>query len=213
VNLRDVGGIATSDGKAVMTGRLFRSAAPPTDPEAFARLVASTGLCRIVDLRMDSEIEAAGRGFESPTCERVRLPLIRSIPAHWPEFPDRSPPGTAQRYFDMLEIGLPMLAEAVRLLNDADESPTLIHCVSGRDRTGIVVACVLDFLGVPDESIAADYALSSVVDDAEGRNASPENILLLLELVRARFGSSRDMLLGFGVPESALRRLGAVLLA
>jgi protein-tyrosine phosphatase len=173
----------------------------------------ATGLRRIVDLRMDTEMEAATSASPPSTCERIRLPLITSIPSHWPHHPDPTLPGTAERYFEMFELGGPVLAELVRLLNDADRIPTLIHCVSGRDRTGIAVASVLDLIGVPEEAIAADYALSSVVDDEEGRNARPENILLFLQHVRDRFGSVGEMLVGFGVPDHTLRGLKAAVLA
>jgi protein-tyrosine phosphatase len=42
-----------------------------------------------------------------------------------------------------------------------------VHCSAGKDRTGIVVALVLAALGVPDEVIAADYALSARYLDPE----------------------------------------------
>jgi hypothetical protein len=213
LNLRDLGGIATATGDMLSVGRFFRSAAPPAEPEAVARLIAATGLRRVIDLRMDSELKEAGSTHSESSCERVRLPLIGSVPSHWPEQPDRTPPGTAGRYFEMLEAGIPMLAEVVHLLNDARRTPTLVHCVAGRDRTGIVVASVLDLIGVPDESIADDYALSAVVDDAEGRNARPENILIFLQQVRDRFGSFRNMLLGFGVSDRTLRGLNGALLS
>ena len=45
--------------------------------------------------------------------------------------------------------------------------PALVHCSAGKDRTGIVVALVLAALGVPDEVIAADYALSARYLDPE----------------------------------------------
>ena len=36
-----------------------------------------------------------------------------------------------------------------------------VHCQVGKDRTGLVVALVLGAVGVTDEAIAADYALSA----------------------------------------------------
>ena len=38
--------------------------------------------------------------------------------------------------------------------------PVLIHCTSGKDRTGIVVAALLLVLGVPEELIIEEYLLS-----------------------------------------------------
>jgi protein tyrosine phosphatase len=112
----------------------------------------------------------------------------------------------------MVRSGRESLVEIISLLGSCDTEPTLIHCHSGRDRTGIVIACALDVLAVPDHEIALDYSLSSVVDDADGRNADPENILSLLRLIRAEYGSSRQMVLSFGLAESEVEAVRNALL-
>lgn len=38
--------------------------------------------------------------------------------------------------------------------------PTLVHCTSGKDRTGVVVAALLKIIGVSDEIIVQEYMLS-----------------------------------------------------
>ncbi|WP_019009875.1 tyrosine-protein phosphatase [Deinococcus aquatilis] len=43
---------------------------------------------------------------------------------------------------------------------DSLQYPVLIHCTSGKDRTGIVVAALLSILGVSEQSIVAEYLLS-----------------------------------------------------
>lgn len=55
----------------------------------------------------------------------------------------------------------------------AEGGPTLVHCAAGKDRTGLVIALVLAMLGVPDEIIIDDYALTGVlrpnrIDDYAG---------------------------------------------
>lgn len=213
VNLRDLGGYTTRRGEVLAAGRLFRSAAPPVAPGSVADLVRSMALRRVVDLRMQEEIDEAGAPAFPEGCEWIRLPLFYRAQLHWPHPVDRTPPATAERYFEMTQAGTSAIVNVVDLLGDARSKPTLIHCVAGRDRTGIVVACVLDLLDVPDPTIAADYALSSVVDDAEGRQAHPENILILLQRIRERFGSVREMLLSAGASASSIDRLRAALLA
>jgi protein-tyrosine phosphatase len=42
----------------------------------------------------------------------------------------------------------------------------LIHCAAGNDRTGIVAALWLAAVGVPNETIAEDYALSIALSRA-----------------------------------------------
>jgi hypothetical protein len=162
---------------------------------------------------MDEEVANAGAPAFPQGCEWIRLPLFDTIPPHWPNSIGRTPPSTAARYFEMAEIGTQTIARVVELLGDVRSKPTLIHCVAGRDRTGIVIACVLDLLDVPDPTIGADYALSSVMDDAEGRTAHPDNILLLLQLIRGRFGSVREMLLSAGASATSIDRLRAALIA
>lgn len=41
-----------------------------------------------------------------------------------------------------------------------DRYPVLVHCTSGKDRTGVVVATLLAILGAPDEAIVGEYLLS-----------------------------------------------------
>ena len=213
VNLRDLGGCTTHRGEVLATGRLFRGAEPPVAPDAAAGLVRAMGIRRIIDLRMDDEVDKAGAPAFPEGCEWVRLPLFYTVQPGWAEPVDRRPPTTAARYFEMAEAGMSTLARVVEVLGDVRAKPTLIHWVAGRDRTGIVIACLLDLAGVPDETIAADYALSAVVDDPEGRKAHPDNILLLLELIRERFGSVREMLLAAGASAAGIDRLRAALVA
>ena len=51
--------------------------------------------------------------------------------------------------------------QAVRLLGQSDAGPTLVHCAAGKDRTGVLLALVLDAVGVEREAVIADYALSA----------------------------------------------------
>lgn len=213
VNLRDLGGYTTRTGEALAAGRLFRGAQPPVAPAGAADLVRVTGIRRVIDLRMDEEVEAAGAPAFPDGCAWIRLPLFAHAQLHWPHPVDRTPPATAERYFEMTQAGMPALVRTVELLGDARSTPTLVHCMAGRDRTGIVIACVLDLVGVPDATIAADYALSSVVDDAEGRQAHPDNVLLLLRRIRGRYGSVRDMLIAAGAPDARIDALHAALVS
>jgi protein-tyrosine phosphatase len=207
VNLRDFGGHPTRRGGRVELGRLFRGAElGAIDGDTSRRLFEFLGIRRLVDQRMNEEIRDAETALP-PSCERVHLPLFTTILPQWREPFDCTPESTSRRYFEMMREGRQTLARIVDLLAAAPPAPTLIHCAAGRDRTGMVVVCVLDLLDVLDESIAADYALSSVVDDEEGRNANPENILCFLARIRAEYGSTREMLLESGLSGDTIDRL------
>ena len=93
----------------------------------------------------------------------------------------------------------------------ADNSPFLVACTAGRDRTGIVVACLLDLLDIKDEAIAADYAASDPFDPDTGR-AHAGTMLELLGLVRDSYGSVARMLQSDGLAEGVVESLRSQLL-
>ncbi|MCB0032784.1 MAG: tyrosine-protein phosphatase [Anaerolineales bacterium] len=49
---------------------------------------------------------------------------------------------------------------AMHRLTTAVSGGVVMHCQSGKDRTGLMAALLLRLAGVPDEVIVADYALS-----------------------------------------------------
>ena len=64
-------------------------------------------------------------------------------------------------YEDMVERGGPQLVRAVDTVAEhIVDGPVLVHCVAGKDRTGLVVALIQAAIGVTPESIVAEYALS-----------------------------------------------------
>jgi protein-tyrosine phosphatase len=62
-------------------------------------------------------------------------------------------------------VGLPSARAAYRaLFTDlavAERRPALIHCTTGKDRTGWAVAALLMLLGVPDDAVVAEYLLTN----------------------------------------------------
>lgn len=51
-------------------------------------------------------------------------------------------------------------ARVVKAIAEAEPGGVLVHCVSGRDRTGLMVLIVLSLIGVNISDIAEDYLLS-----------------------------------------------------
>lgn len=213
MNLRDLGGYLTRDGKMLAWYRLYRGGAlASADPVAAAHVLRQIGLKRVIDLRTEDEVPDLNGAVWPASCQRLHVPLYRSIRPQWASPTDRTPLGVARRYMEILEEGIPSLIDILKTLGDAASTPTLIHCAVGRDRTGIIVACVLDLLGASDEVIAADYALSdSAVKD--GERAHAETMHRFLELIRDTYGSTRDMLIRHGASAHTLEGVSAALLA
>jgi hypothetical protein len=163
-------------------------------------------------LRTEGEVASRATPPLPAPCTRIHAPLFGTIRAEWVAPWDRSPQATASRYLEMLEEGAATVARVVDLLGTVCTYPTVVHCAAGRDRTGIVIACVLDLLDVADATIADDYALSDAVLD-DGGQAHPDTIHCLLEMVRVRHGSTRALLVERGMSEQAADRLAGALLA
>ena len=210
-NLRDLGGYPTRDGKMLAWRRLYRGGAPAcADPSVAEQTLRRIGLRRIIDLRAGDEV--SDLNGSPAACRRLHVPLYRAIRPHWASPTDKTPAGVARRYMEILEEGMPSVLRIVDALRDVASTPTLIHCAVGRDRTGIVVACLLDLPGVSDEVIAADYALSdSAVGD--GERSHRETMHLFLELIRNKYGSTREMLISHGANAYVLEEVSAALLA
>lgn len=66
----------------------------------------------------------------------------------------------------MAAEGAGRLAALVRWFADPATPPALVHCAAGKDRTGIVAACVLELLGADDDTIVADYPRTRLALDA-----------------------------------------------
>ena len=53
-----------------------------------------------------------------------------------------------------------VFAQVLHRVLSARRGRVLFHCAAGKDRTGLLSAIVLSLLGVPEETVVADYALS-----------------------------------------------------
>ncbi|GIG86452.1 tyrosine-protein phosphatase [Plantactinospora endophytica] len=229
-NFRDVGGVPGLDGRPVRRQRLYRSDSPHridgTDRAAFEAL----GIRTVVDLRRPSEVRRHGR---VPAYDGLVYQHIHPEHAFWEEAAYSEELGLARyladRYHDLATTGGAGLVAAIEVIADAEAAPVLVHCVAGKDRTGVVCALTLSVLGVADDDIAEDYArstaasarfsewLASTMPDAAPVPApflaSPaEAMTLFLAELRDRHGSVPDYLVGAGLAPARLDALRTHLL-
>ncbi|MDP1818409.1 MAG: tyrosine-protein phosphatase [Acidimicrobiales bacterium] len=232
-NVRDLGGLATTDGREVRRGMVFRADGVHRLDGEDLELARRLGLRTVIDLRTVGEVERSG-GFpvDRLPVEWHHLPVIRSM---WSEDDLVATSGAAEflrdRYVDMLVEGAPSIGRALELV--ADGAPVLFHCAAGKDRTGVVAAVLLGVLGVAHDDIAQDYhlsapAMATFVDwltlefpealDAmtsqppEYLEAPVEAMRGFLEAVDDSYGSMEGLVAHLGVGDEVVDRLRTTLL-
>jgi protein-tyrosine phosphatase len=174
VNVRDTGGLVTSDGGTTVGGRLLRGdnlqALSPADVR---HLVRDIGLTTVVDLRSTAELTAEGpapldavagvrhvhlpvlpeQGLATDVVADVLLTRGDQDRSRYPADP------VCGHYLGYLEDRPGQVVAALRTVAAA-EGAALVHCAAGKDRTGVVVAVALTAVGVCPEDVVADYAVT-----------------------------------------------------
>lgn len=225
-NFRDLGGYRAAGRKTLRWGMLYRSdglqRASPADLETFARL----GLRSVVDLRTAEEVVRQGRIPDGPGRSYCHLPMFDLLPPAEDAPSWDRPDFVAAEYLRIVSEGAPAIAEVLAMLAEADSYPLVYHCFAGKDRTGILSAIVLELLGVGDDDIVSDYALSRVgltrmlaelrarhpelaseldASAASLVSAEPESMRAFLVGFRSEHGSAADFAADIGMPGVADR--------
>jgi protein tyrosine/serine phosphatase len=161
-NFRDVGGYPAAGGRSVRWRRLFRSDTLSGLAEDDRAEFSSLGVRTVVDLRRQFEVERQGRVPEWDGLVHHSIPPEHREWFHTP-YQDGADPVRylADRYRDLVEEGAAGIATAVGVIADEQAAPVVVHCVAGKDRTGVICALTLSLLGVADADIDADYARST----------------------------------------------------
>ncbi|MAI77780.1 MAG: protein tyrosine phosphatase [Deltaproteobacteria bacterium] len=160
-NFRDLGGYMTAEGQRFRTGLVFRSdGLQHLTPADLNKLSDEIELGHVIDLRSQEEVDEVGRG---PIAEQVTIhhvPLFAGVSSSADaKATFEMPADMGELYFLMLTFAQQPIAEVIRLLAHED-APAVFHCAAGKDRTGVISAILLSLLGVPEDTIVADYAFS-----------------------------------------------------
>ena len=176
LNARDLGGLTTVDGRRTRPAALIRSdTLCRLSPVGRAALIAH-GVRTVVDVRFPSEIERDDPAHPFRDGPDGVLYLNRPTNVgHTAEEEAAMVAGirAAESRLELNVIDLDAnragFASIATAIARAPAGGVVVHCHAGKDRTGIAIALVLSLVGVPDETIAADYALSG----REPRRADP----------------------------------------
>ena len=227
-NFRDLGGYPTRDGASVRWRRMFRAdglqSLTSTD---VAHLRDELRLSAVIDLRSTSELTNDGRGLLAET--RIafhHVPFFDGSRSEQQQMP--ADLTLAQMYIGMIERASEPIARAIRVLSETEPGASAVyHCAAGKDRTGVLSAILLSLLGVDEELIVADYALSQDSMDKvierldslrgyddmwqelppETLHAKPETMRGLLDQMNERWGGVEGYVRGIGIGDRELNRL------
>lgn len=177
-NLRDVGGWPMASGETVAYGRLYRSIDLHRLAAGGAERLAALGIRTVYDLRTGGERDAEpDRLLDGArlVIADVLADAAGAAPAqllallHDPRLAERRLSGGqaaalfAQGYRDI--VSLPSALAAYRMmfadLMHPASRPALVHCTTGKDRTGWAAAALLMLLGVSERDVMADYLLTN----------------------------------------------------
>jgi protein-tyrosine phosphatase len=233
VNVRDLGGLPTEDGGETQRRRVIRADNIGALTEAGWRTVADDGVVRIVDLRWPEE--AASDPPRAVDIEVVRVSVlgesldesmvfIGELDANLDEVEDVSD-HYAWSYVQFLERNRDRFARALAAVAEVD-GPVVIHCMGGKDRTGLVAALLLRLAGVDTDTIGLDYALSGPnlaahlsawIDQAPTEVARRRRAKLsqtpadgmrrVVETIEARHGTVAEYLAAAGLSPAQIERL------
>jgi protein-tyrosine phosphatase len=216
-NLRDIGGYRTRGGGRVRHATLYRSSAlnriHGDDLVAFGRL----GISTVYDLRTEAERASApdrlppGTGYvvadvigatehgshaelmsviSNPDTARALLGDGRNVgiwTAHYREFVALD---AARAAYGRLFAGI----------STAAGRPALVHCSTGKDRTGWAVAALLMLLDVPDDLVMQDFLASAayirslvqeLFDRFGSRGGDPELLRPIFDVLPGYLEASR----------------------
>ncbi|MFE1548748.1 tyrosine-protein phosphatase [Streptomyces sp. NPDC058718] len=164
VNFRDAGGYRTRDGRWVRMGEVYRSDALDKLTDADLDKLKRLGVRTVFDLRMESERATAPDRVPAGAAHVVADVLAGTGTfASMPKSPAEAEAMMVEGNRFMVSGGTARTAYTAVLdgIADDDRRGVLFHCTAGKDRTGWSSAALLTALGVPEETVMADYLASN----------------------------------------------------
>ena len=157
-NFRDAGGYATRDGQSVRWRTLFRSDSHHELTESGKQAIHDLGIRTSIDLRAEHESQSWPSVFatsDTITCRQLPLRAAGSDT----RAPRANDLPELNRMF--LDSGHESFSSILHAMAEEQTFPVVISCAVGKDRTGLMVALLLELAGVHRDDVIEDYALTA----------------------------------------------------
>ena len=180
VNMRDLGGYSTADGKHVKWNMLYRSADISKLTDADLDTLKQRNISYVVDLRGTKESQTAPDRLNSNT-NYILCPAgsDRNMSDWMHTLSGLNTGGDSMMivYYSNIEFLTarykPFFEKLLALPTD---QALLFHCTAGKDRTGIGAALLLSALGVSYETIVEDYLASDIYRKASNAKMADQMV-------------------------------------
>jgi protein-tyrosine phosphatase len=229
LNARELGGYPARDGRRLRWNALVRSDSSALLTVAGEQALLDYGVRTAIDLRFAHELEMA----PSPLAKIPESQITYlNIPLNTDQDVDSTmmadPTGAvSDLYVRLLETNRGHIALVLTVIAQAREGGVLFHCHAGKDRTGLIAACLLGLLGVSEEDIVRDYSFASAQlkafretapfdpgTSAEEReylrvmwSAQPETMRRTLQYLQVKYGGVAGYLRTTPLQDAAARTL------
>ena len=234
-NVRDIGGYKTADGRTTRWQTFLRADNVSTLPQYSQDTLTSTfGVQTVIDLRRQVEIDGQPDNVlaRSPRVRYHNVDIVGDMVFDQVESTEPRDRIHAS-YRNMLDRRGRRFGEALRVMAQPGALPAMYHCMAGQDRTGLISALLLGLVGVPEETIAADYTLTAeyrnyayldsnpeplgvgpadfTVEGYRAQSCPPEVMLDTLRYLDERYGGIEAYVRSTGVTDDDIAALRAAL--
>lgn len=206
-NLRDLGGIVTKDNEQIVSGKLFRANSLSSISNDDLVELRKLNISKIYDLRSIDERE------EKPDVligneENIHVPIMERADLGIDKNQLKKPWYTLKvikESFSSADAALNMMRKIYRgfvadeysqrkyefllkdILNELKSGGSIMyHCSSGKDRTGLTTAYLLEILGVSKKDIFEDYLYSNNFIGRDAQYYLDTKFKLLLKFSRRK---------------------------
>lgn len=226
-NVRDLGGLPLGGGGQTIRGSIIRADLLGRLTPAGKKALRDYGVRTVVDLRgpveSAEEPTAVFPGGSPAVVARPAMPMDPGLRARMD-----AAKSMAEIYILAVDHNQAETAWGLRAVATSAPGGVVVHCHSGKDRTGILVALLLSLAGVAAEDVAIDYAASqarlwplyermaaeaggeeNLLDRRSKPLTPPQTILELLVHVRQVYGGTTAYMSTIGLTGEEIARLRA----
>jgi protein-tyrosine phosphatase len=161
-NFRDLGGYSSALGGEVRWAMVYRAGRLDRLTALDLEDLAALGVRTVLDLRREDEREQSPDPMPSlHLCLMSKVQAKRPLPhAELLVEHDHGVQFMRELYSGLLAHAAAEIGSLFTTLAAPDAMPAVFHCAVGKDRTGLVAALLLTWLGVDRETVLDDFELS-----------------------------------------------------